>query len=55
MWLLITDVVASAAVGALVGRLMRCQSGACIMFTTWKRGMVVGAVIGLLNGLQFLK
>ena len=54
LWL-IADVVGSAAVGGLVGRLMRCHSGACIMFTTWKRGMVVGAIIGFLNGLQFLK
>ena len=55
MLFLIADILISAALGALIGHLMRCRNGVCIMFTSWKRGLLVGAIIGLLNGLQFLK
>ena len=54
LWL-IANVAGTAAAGAFVGHVMRCGSGGCILFSNWKRGLVVGAVIGLLNGLQFLK
>lgn len=54
LWLSV-QVAASAGVGALLGHLMRCGSGGCVLFSGWKRGLAVGAIIGLLNGLHFLR
>jgi hypothetical protein len=54
LWLIV-NTAGSAAVGALVGHFMRCHSGVCIVFANWKRGLAVGALVGFLNGLQFLK
>jgi hypothetical protein len=54
LWLIV-DVVGSAVVGGLAGHFMRCRNGVCILFSSWKSGLAVGALIGLLNGLQFLE
>ena len=54
LWL-IANVAGTAAAGALAGHFMRCGTGGCLMFSSWRRGLAAGALIGLLNGLQFLK
>ena len=51
---LILNMLAAAALGAGLGHLSRCSSGGCVMFSNWKRGLVAGAIIGLVTGLRFL-
>ncbi len=48
------NIALTAAVGALIGRFVGCPTGACPLFATWKRGLVIGALIGLLNSLSQL-
>ena len=50
LWILVS-VALGASIGAAIGHFGRCSTGGCVMFSSWKRGLIVGAVIGLLNGL----
>jgi hypothetical protein len=45
---LIIGVALGAGVGAALGALGRCTSGACPLTSTWWRGALYGAVMGLL-------
>jgi Family of unknown function (DUF6132) len=54
LWL-IANVAGTAVAGAVLGHVMRCSTGGCILFSNWRRGLVIGAIIGLLSGLQFMK
>ena len=42
-----------AALGALMGALGQCTSGACPLTSTWWRGAIYGASLGLLVGLSW--
>lgn len=48
------QVVITAVLGAGLGHLSRCTNGGCTMFSNWKRGLLVGAIMGLVSGLRFL-
>ncbi len=48
------NIAAAAALGAGLGHISRCSCDACPMFSNWKRGLVVGAIIGLVMGLRFV-
>ncbi len=54
LWL-IANVAGTAAAGAILGHAMRCSTGGCILFSNWKRGLLAGALVGLIGGLQFMK
>ncbi|MBA4136837.1 MAG: hypothetical protein C0518_05925 [Opitutus sp.] len=41
-------VLAGAAVGAIIGYFGECSSGTCPLTSTWWRGALYGAVLGLL-------
>lgn len=41
-------VVGGAAAGAVVGHIGKCTSGTCPLTSTWWRGALYGAVLGLL-------
>jgi thioredoxin len=43
-----SSLLIGGGLGALLGRLGRCRSGACPLLANWKRGAVYGAVLGLL-------
>ena len=47
---LILPVAVGAVVGGLMGWFGRCTDGACPLTATWYRGVLFGAVIGLLFG-----
>jgi F0F1-type ATP synthase assembly protein I len=49
------NVLTAAVVGAGLGHLNRCPGGTCPMFANWKRGLIIGALIGLVTGLRFLQ
>lgn len=43
--------LAGAALGALMGHFGKCSGGACPLTSTWWRGALYGAFIGLLMAL----
>lgn len=46
-------VAGAAAVGAVMGHFGQCTSGACLLTSTWWRGALFGAVLGLLIALSW--
>jgi hypothetical protein len=44
-------VVVGAGLGALMGYFGQCSSGTCPLTSTWWRGALYGAFLGLLMGL----
>lgn len=42
-------VLGGAALGALMGAVGQCTSGTCPLTSTWWRGALYGAVLGLLT------
>ncbi len=53
IWRLILGVVVGGGLGALLGSTRSCESGACPLTATPLRGMIYGAVMGLLMALVF--
>ncbi len=47
---LLLSVLVGAALGAGLGYFGQCSSGTCPLTSTWWRGALYGAVIGLLFG-----
>ena len=45
-------VCVGAVIGALLGHASQCSGGGWGMFASWKRGLVIGAIIGLVSPLQ---
>lgn len=45
---LVLAVAAGALIGGLVGYFGQCSSGTCPLTSTWWRGALYGAVLGLL-------
>ena len=46
-------VAGGAAAGALMGALGQCTSGTCPLTSTWWRGAIYGAALGLLVALSW--
>jgi hypothetical protein len=47
MLLLTVTVLAGSAIGAMLGFFGQCSSGACPLTSTWWRGALYGAMLGL--------
>ncbi|MEI6033140.1 MAG: DUF6132 family protein [Verrucomicrobiae bacterium] len=48
MSLFLAPILIGGAVGASVGHFGRCASGACPLLSTWWRGAIYGATLGML-------
>jgi hypothetical protein len=46
--LLLTSIMAGGAIGAVLGYFGQCSSGACPLTSTWWRGALYGALLGLI-------
>jgi hypothetical protein len=47
---ILLPVLIGAALGSLMGYFGQCSSGTCPLTSTWWRGAIYGAVLGLLFG-----
>jgi hypothetical protein len=52
---LILSVVIGGGVGAALGYFGQCSSGTCPLTSTWWRGAIYGAAMGLLFGLTSMR
>lgn len=48
------SIIAGVLLGAAMGYLGQCSSGACPLTANWWRGAIYGGVMGLLVGMSFV-